>query len=363
MLFRQASDPTPMPSDVQIEELGRAEIVARVDQWQEYWQQQSPIALSRHSAWLQVLDKSLQQEPHLLVASRAGQTVGLLPLAFVTSKLFGKFLVSLPYLNTAGVMTDDADAAIKLIDNAVKLADRLDVRYLELRHEARIEHPALNSELTSKLHMRLPLPATKDELWDSFAPKVRNQIRKGESHSLTIDWGTSPQHQHEFYEVFSRNMRDLGTPVYPQRLFGEIVANFPDKAEFCVVKSNQQPIAGALLLHGNGITEVPSASSLREFNATNANMLMYWHLLQRAIERGQKTFDFGRSSTDSNTYRFKKQWGAEPTPAVWQYYLRQGDVSSMRPDSSRNQKLIRIWQRLPVWLTRQLGPLVVRGIP
>jgi serine/alanine adding enzyme len=352
-----------MPSDVQIEELGRSEIVAKADQWQAYWQLQSPISLSHHAVWLQILDASLQQQPYLLVAMREGQAIGLLPLSFVKSKLFGKFLVSLPYLNTAGVMTNDAAATTKLIDAAVQLADRLDVRYLELRHETRIEHPALNSELTSKLHMRLDLPATKDELWDRFSPKVRNQIRKGESHSLAIKWGTGQQHLQAFYDIFSRNMRDLGTPVYPQRLFAEIVANFPDRAEFCLVKQGNQAVAAALLLHGQGITEVPSASSLREYNATNANMLMYWHLLQRAIERGQQTFDFGRSSTDSNTYRFKKQWGAEPTPAVWQYYLRQGDVSSMRPDSSRNQRLIRIWQWLPVWLTRQLGPLVVRGIP
>ena len=43
---------------------------------------------------------------------------------------------------------------------------------------------------------------------------------------------------------------------------------------------------------------------------TNANMLMYWHLLQRTIQRGNRTFDFGRSSESSGTYRFKRQWGA-----------------------------------------------------
>lgn len=352
-----------MPVDVQIEELTRSEISAKRDQWQSFWEQQGSITLSRHPAWLEILDRSLQQEPYLLVASRDGHVIGLLPMAFVKSRLFGKFLVSLPYLNTAGVMTDEAGVGSALMDRAVQLADQLDVRYLELRHETRCEHAAFNSELTSKLHMRLNLPTTKDELWDSFSPKVRNQIRKGESHSLAVEWGTSRRHLQSFYDVFSRNMRDLGTPVYPQRLFANIVENFPDSAEFCVVSQENRPVAVALLLHGRGITEVPSASSLREFNATNANMLMYWHLLKRAIERGQQTFDFGRSSTDSNTYRFKKQWGAEPTPAVWQYYLRQGDVASMRPDSSRNQKLIRIWQRLPLWLTRQLGPLVVRGIP
>ncbi len=90
---------------------------------------------------------------------------------------------------------------------------------------------------------------------------------------------------------------------------------------------------------------------------------MYWHLLERAIERGQQVFDFGRSSADSNTYRFKSQWGAQPHPAVWQYYVRQGSAGDMRPDNPKLQRRIRIWQRLPVWVTRLAGPPIIRGIP
>jgi lipid II:glycine glycyltransferase (peptidoglycan interpeptide bridge formation enzyme) len=141
------------------------------------------------------------------------------------------------------------------------------------------------------------------------------------------------------------------------------VTQFPDRAEFCLVKSGQVPVAGALLLHGWGVTEVPSASSLRKYNPSCANMLMYWHLLERAIERRQEIFDFGRSSRDSNTHRFKAQWGAQEAPAHWQYYVRSGGVTDMRPDNPRYQRLIRTWQRLPVWLTRLIGPSIVRGIP
>ena len=112
------------------------------------------------------------------------------------------------------------------------------------------------------------------------------------------------------------------------------------------------PVAAALLLHGPNMTEVPTASSLREFNGTNANMLMYWQLLQRAIGRGQRKFDFGRGTPGSGAFRFKQQWGAIGEPAVWQYYVRRGNVSEMRPENPRNQRLIRVWRHLPVWLTR-----------
>jgi hypothetical protein len=92
-------------------------------------------------------------------------------------------------------------------------------------------------------------------------------------------------------------------------------------------------------------------------------MLMYWHLLERAVARGQEVFDFGRSSEGSPTFRFKKQWGATAAPAEWQYHLRRGTVGDMRPDNPRYRRFIATWQRMPLWLTRSLGPRIVRGIP
>ena len=167
----------------------------------------------------------------------------------------------------------------------------------------------------------------------------------------------------DFYSIFSVNMRDLGTPVFPRGLFRSILSEFGADAELCLVKNGGNPIAGALLVHTNETTEVPSASSLRSWNPTGANMFMYRQLLSRAIQRKSRSFDFGRSTVDSGTYKFKAQWGAKPHPAVWQYYIRKGSADEMRPDSARNQKLIKIWQKLPVWLTRIIGPPIVRGIP
>ncbi len=321
-------------------------------------------ALSRDPSWLLVLAEGLGHEPYCLEAvdTESGQTRGVLPLAFVHSFLFGRFLVSLPYLNTGGVVADDERTAAALIDRAVNLAAKRKARHLELRHEQPVSHPAMNHKLTTKVHMRLPLPASPGALWEGFDPKVRNQIRKGQKQSLTVSWG-GEEILGEFYGVLCRNMRDLGTPVFGQGLFRSILRRFPGRAELCVTRLEGRPVAAAMLLHGQGVTEVPSASSLREFNATNANMLMYWNLLERAIERGQAVFDFGRSSAESNTYRFKKQWGALPEPAEWQYQIRSGGAGEMRPENAKFQLMIRVWQRLPVALTRVIGPPIVRGIP
>jgi FemAB-related protein (PEP-CTERM system-associated) len=276
--------------------------------------------------------------------------------------LFGRFLVSLPYINSSGVRTVDALAAEALVARAVELAQQLNVRYLELRHEQEVLAAALTQANRSKVHMRLKLPGSAEQLWKSFDPKVRNQVRKGEKQNFSVLWGGT-ELVDRFYEVFSRNMRDLGTPVYGRSLFLAITRHFGEDAEFCVVSSGDKPIAAGLLVHGKQMTEVPSASALREYNSSCANMFLYWQLLQRAVARGQTVFDFGRSSVESSTFRFKQQWGAEPTPAIWQYHMRSGTMGDMRLESGKYGLAVRVWKKLPLWLTNCLGPVIVRGIP
>jgi len=349
-------------SALQLTELGANETQRMLESFRALHAGRQPRSLAGDPRWLDVLAAALRHRPFCFEVRRDSQVLGLLSLVLVQSRLFGRFLVSLPYINSAGVVAAEPLAADALIERAVDLADQLDVRYLELRHEAALPHSEFNFQLTSKVHMRLPLPESAEALWDSFKPKVRNQIRKGESHRFSVSWG-GQELLEGFYDVFSRRMRDLGTPVYPQRLFAEILSRFAGQAELCVVRLDRRPAAAALLMHGPGVTEVPSASANTELNPTNVNMFMYWQLLCRAAERRQQAFDFGRSSTGSSTYRFKKQWGAAPQPAVWQYYVRRGNVASMRPDDPGKRRLIRIWQKLPVGVTRILGPPIVRGIP
>lgn len=330
--------------------------------------------------WLHVLRDAMGHQPFVLLAKRGGDVVGYLPLAGVSSRLFGRYLVSLPYLNYAGVVADDEAVTAALLEEANRLAVRLDVSYLECRHGQGVELPeVLGHERTDKVRMVMDLPDSADELWSDLKAKVRNQIRKAEKFDLQIAFG-----RHElldgFYDVFSENMRDLGTPVYPKRLFEAVLDQFRDEAELVLVtqkgERDNEAVSGALLMHqaGGQVTpatgQVPSASCLRRHNKTNANMWMYHRMLVRAIERGNVRFDFGRSTpptgdgqASSGTYRFKKQWGAEPEVSRWQYVLRKGELNAVRPDHPKYRRKIETWQKLPVWVTRVVGPMVVRGIP
>ena len=318
-------------------------------------------------AWLDILRQALHHKTAVLLEWRGTQLMGALPLALTRSPLFGKHLVSLPYVNRAGLLTADTKSGHALIEYATRLSKEYDARYLELRHHGQSFDTDCFTHCRNEKHrMVLDLPETSKQLWSSLKAKVRNQVRKGEQGGLQIHFGGESLIA-GFYSVFATNMRDLGTPVYPRKLFRAMLHHLGERCEIALVTLESLPIAGAILVHDRvgeqAITQVPSASCLRQFNSLNANMWMYHQLLDRAISRGATQFDFGRSSEGSGTYRFKKQWGALPQPTPWQVVLRRGSLTDARPDDPRNRKRIEQWQKLPVWVTKAIGPTIVRGIP
>jgi len=323
--------------------------------------------------WGRIVEVGLRQKLFTITARSddGNALLGALSLVFMRSPLFGRHLISVPYVNVGGcVVSDRLEASERqnveraLVDEAVKLADSLGVKYLELRNTREMTHPSLTFERRGKVLMELELPETADALWKAIGPKVRNQIRKGEKAGLRVEWG-GKELLKEFYAVFAETMRNVGTPVYSRRLFDVMFDELGNQMEICLVKTPENRLASAaILVHGREITEVPSAGTLRWANTQCANMFLYWNLLKHSLEdRHAKIFDFGRSSVGGGTWHFKKQWGAQEVPVVWKYYVREGTMNDVRPDNSSYGLAIRVWKRLPVWVTRIIGPWIVRGIP
>jgi len=159
-------------------------------------------------------------------------------------------------------------------------------------------------------------------------------------------------------------MRDLGTPVYSRRLFEEVSAAFPDRARIIVVRLKDRPVAAGFTFRTRGMVEIPWASSLREFNSLCPNHLVYWTALETALAEGATVFDFGRSTPDEGTFKFKEQWGAEPLPLHWEYWLASGDrLPDASPKNPKYRLMIETWKRLPLWMANLAGPRIVRDIP
>jgi FemAB-related protein (PEP-CTERM system-associated) len=311
-------------------------------------------------AWLGVVSRAFGHETRYLSARAGSCIVGVLPVVLFRTPLFGRFAVSMPFFNYGGVLADDPAIEQALLDHATHVVERAGGRYLELRHlRQRFDLPSKRH----KVAMRLPLLRTPEDQWNALDKKIRNQVRKAQKSGLTAESGGA-ELLPAFYEVFARNMRDLGTPVYARGFFREVVSAFPAHTRIFVVRHEQRPVAASLVHWHGQICEVPWASSLRESNPLCANVLLYWEMLQFAIGGGCRTLDFGRSTPGAGTFHFKRQWGAEPHPMVWEYWARdRGAVPDLSPANPRFSLAVRAWQRLPVRVASAVGPLIVRNIP
>jgi FemAB-related protein (PEP-CTERM system-associated) len=310
-------------------------------------------------AWREIFSGALGHECVYLVAQDAqGRICGVLPLVFIRSRLFGRSLTSLPFVNYGGVLAESDGVARTLVDAARAEAARLGSRHVELRHVGR-RFPDLPCK-QHKVVMRLPIGPG---MWEILDRKVRNQIRKAEKSGLTAARGGA-ELAGAFYTVFARNMRDLGTPVYARSLFDRVLAAFPDRARIVVVSLKGTPVAAGLTYRTADMTEVPWASSIRDYNPLCPNHLLYWTILEAAVADGCSELDFGRSTPDEGTYKFKAQWGAEPLPLHWEYALHEGAaMPDQSPKNPKYQVAIAAWQRCPLWLANTLGPHIVRSIP
>lgn len=320
-----------------------------------------PDATAYHGArWRRVFERAFGHECQYLAALRSGRVAGVLPLVAFRSLLFGRFAVSLPFVNYGGVLADDAAAAAAIEQRALSLARERRWRHVELRHfDQRFpQWPARRHKVT----MELALPDTEDELWPLIDRKARNQVRKAERSNLHLAQGGA-ELLPEFYQVFARNMRDLGTPVYSRHFFDVILEALASDARVFVVRFGADAVAASVTVRWRDRIEVPWASSLREHNDKSPNNLLYMSMLRFAVCAGARVFDFGRSTPGGHTYRFKQQWGAEPRGLAWEYVGLSGALPDQGPTNSTFRMAIGAWQRLPLSVATMLGPHVVRHIP
>jgi FemAB-related protein (PEP-CTERM system-associated) len=323
----------------------------------------SNVSNSYHDfRWGTVIEKCFGHKYYVLLSeNHDGNINGVLPLVHMNSLSFGNFIVSMPYFNYGGVCAEDESIRILLFEEAIRIAKDLKAEHIEFRQENPIQTDF--PEKTSKVSMRLDLPVSADVLWKSFPSKLRSQIRVPQKAGMVAKIGKVEELE-SFYEVFSINMRYLGTPVYPKKFFENILDQFPTNTWICSVYMGNMPVASGFLVSFKNRVEIPWASSLRQYNRQSPNMLLYWSCLQFACEQGYTIFDFGRSTKGESTYKFKEQWGAMPSPMQWSYWLRDGvKIPDMTPGNQKYRLAIEIWKKIPLPITKILGPRIVRNIP
>jgi serine/alanine adding enzyme len=331
--------------------------------WDSFVRARREASIYLMSGWSVLLRDVFGHDPYFIEARDAsGALQGVLPLVLQRSPVFGRFLTSMPFFNYGGALADDMEVTLQLMAKAQALAQELRCRYLELRDAA--PRPGNWLVRTDKASLILDLPADLATLSKQLGSKLRSQVKRADRENPSVRVG-GVELLNDFYGIFCRTMRDLGTPVYPKRFLSAILERFPQESLLVVVDRAGAPAAGAFLIIDNDRAEIPWAACREDAKAAGFNMRLYWEVLTAVIARGCRRFDFGRSTIDSGTYRFKRQWGAQPLQLYWHRWEPSASVDSVQPatESRAMRYATAIWKRLPLGLANAVGPLVSPGLP
>lgn len=337
----------------------RAFAAEDADRWEAFVQGSPQATFFHRIGWRSVIEGCFGHRTHYLLAERGQAVAGVLPLAQVKSLLFGHALVSLPFCAEAGIAADDREAAAALQEAAQKLASRLGVAHLELRH-AEPRNPGWpRQELYAAFRKALSPDPEANML--AIPRKQRAMVRKGIKNGLAgeLDDGVE-----RFFALYADNVHRHGTPPLPKRYFVALRKVFgPDVEVLTIVDKAGKPVTGVLSFYFRDTVLPYYAGDFVAARDLAANDFKYWELMRRACERGVRVFDFGRSKQGTGPYDFKKNWGFEPKPMAYEYCLyRRASIPENNPLNPKYRALIALWRRLPISVANALGPHLVKSL-
>ncbi|WP_052010291.1 MULTISPECIES: GNAT family N-acetyltransferase [unclassified Alteromonas] len=331
--------------------------------WDRYVNSHGFASAYHRFAWLQAVKDAYGHESFGIIAKNKETQciVGVMPSVLMKTPFLGTQLCALPYCDVGYAIGDNAEIEEQLRQYLVQQVTTANITRLEIRNiNSAAQQP--ESLKHQKVRMLMPLPESSEALLAGFKSKLRSQIRKAEKNGLTTALGTEQKFIDEFYNVYATNMRDLGSPVHAKKWFQQVIKAYGSNSVIGVVYFDGKAIGAGLVIKNNTNASIPWASTLREYNKLAPNMLLYWSLLAHCADNSIECFDFGRSTFEEGTYKFKKQWGAEPQLLNWQKYNSAGRPITEEIDSSQQSKLRSmvesIWQKLPLSITVSAGSLI-----
>jgi FemAB-related protein (PEP-CTERM system-associated) len=352
------SEPLSVPDAVSPEVAVRTLKSNDRTRWDAYVHGHAQATFFHLAAWQGVIKRAFGHRTHFLLAEQDGDIVGVLPLAEINSRLFGHSLGSLPFCAYGGILADH-DAAYRALDTAAQaLARELKVGSLEYRNQVAVhaEWPTKDLYVTFKKAIQPEVEANMN----AIPRKQRAMVRKGIKAGLVgeIDADTT-----RFFQAYSASVHRLGTPVFSRRFFRLLKESFGDQCEVLTITLEGKVIASVMSFYFRDEVLPYYGGGVDAARAVAGNDFMYWELMRRACERGLKVFDFGRSKRGTGSFDFKKNWGFEPTPLHYEYFLvTDKDVPEINPLNPKYRLFIRAWKKMPLALANVIGPHIVKNL-
>jgi FemAB-related protein (PEP-CTERM system-associated) len=326
--------------------------------WDEFVARAPQASVFHLSAWADVMTNAFGHKPHFLIALDDGDVAGVLPLVELKSRLFGHALISNAFCVGGGPLARDEATRLALLKEAERTARALNVDYAELRDAAGAEGWTAKDDLYAGFEREMDADEAKNLL--QIPRKQRAVVRKAIEGAFRV---TTDKDVDTFFALFSRTVRDHGTPVFPKKFFREILRVFPDNADVLTVWQNDTPLSSVLSYYFRDRVYPYYTGSNPKARVAGTNDLMYWKLMRHAVGRGAKIFDFGRSKVGTGPYSFKKNWGFEPRPIAHQFLLvRRETLPNLNPTNPRYAPAIEIWRRLPLPVANFISPFISRNL-
>jgi FemAB-related protein (PEP-CTERM system-associated) len=327
--------------------------------WDEYVLRTPAATFFHRFGWRNVLSQAFGHRAHYLIAERDGRVVGVLPLGEIKSLLFGHSLISTPFCVVGGAVADDDAARDALIDAACKRARELGVAYLELRHSSR-QRPDWPCKDSQYVTFRKAITESDEENLKAIPRKQRAVVRQGIEAGLV---GRVDEKLDSLWSMYSESVRNLGTPVFSRRYFELLRTEFGADCEIMAVDSQGKTVSAVMSFYFRDEVLPYYGGGSVAARGAKANDFMYWSVMKRAAARGIRLFDYGRSKVGTGPYSFKKNWGFEPQPLHYEYYLvKAKEMPNVSPTNPKYSLMINVWRRMPLGLSRLLGPPIARNL-
>lgn len=349
--------PVDMVRRVSLADLSDARICERI----EGFVQEQRGSVFHRPAWLKAVQSGTGQRACGLIAEQLGVITGWLPLTEVRSLMFGRTLVSSGFGVGGGILTDTNEVAEVLAQSAQEHAARYGFASVELRGGAIPEGWRTWDDKHCGFERALSCDDEAELL--AIPRKARAEVRKGLKNNLTVATGRERADLAAHYAVYSESVRNLGTPVFPKKLFRAMLEAFPDSSDILTVSSDGIPFASVLSFYHDGAVLPFWGGGSFAARGARANELMYYELMLHARRRGMERFDFGRSKTGSGPFSFKKNWGFDPQPLAYAEWTAPGaEGRDIDPNSDAYSRKIDLWKRLPLSIANAIGPVIARDL-
>ena len=340
-------------------DLRDARAVARI----EGFARELRASLFHRPAWLNAVEAGTGQKAGGFITQQLGTITGWLPLTQVRSALFGRALVSSGFGVGGGLCVASQEAVIPLVEAAQRFARDHGFASLELRGGPLPEGEGWRHWNDKHCGFERALAADDEAELLAIPRKARAEVRKGIQAALTVRTGRGADDLRAHYAVYAESVRNLGTPVFPARLFRAMIAAFPEESDILTVFKDGEPISSVLNFYNDGAVMPYWGGGLFAARNARSNEVMYYELMLHARRRGMKRFDFGRSKTGSGPFAFKKNWGFEPRPLAYAQWSAPGrEARDVDPTSETYSRKIALWKKLPLSIANTLGPPIARGL-